>query len=948
MFYIDGSVLKMQEIHGGRGKNTETVSIGDMSAAPYSYADGEFFNLKLRTRIYDSGVIGLLVYINDSLLGVVYVTAATTTPTNNPAKFTALYSRDNLEDMNWAGLRGTVDYPIYVRTPAENLKLKDVTYDVSEGGYLLAGASVFRVNGEQMNAGDVISAPGEYMIERIVDGRTASTQKVTLVSGRTFPGSLTYDYLGKDVMPVVGFYGPSSIVKSTDEVYRLISGSGINIISYLPLHWTDGSEAVLRNLELAEKYGIGIYIKDPALNTLELDTDGVTVLSQSNLSTAQELAQAMEQYAAYSSFLGIHVFDEPKPDNDPSNEYSSANNYARFGYYRGILQALQPYVNVTGYINLHGEGTFYDDEDYVGYLASVIDDVDILSFDTYPYFNTQYSSARLRDYLDSLDIVATFSRRYDKPFWSYAQAGTDYRDGGADGATTARYTEADTLWIVNTSLAFGAKGVGWFPMMQPEFFSYDSTSESGHDYERNGLIGADNEPNRYYSMVKRANNQIAAVDGVLMNAAFKGVVADGKAASDITFAQTTGKKHKFDNIITKTDGKYTDRFVSLGTGGSEGAMVGCFDYMGSEAYYAVNYSREENGTQRITLGFDDEHNFRVIRNGQESRLSSVSSVTVYPDSGEGVLIVIDDGAPDVINGKESSTDAATLYMNAEISDMITAVFRAELKGTAAGQYDDIVLRASVGGSVLEDIAPEETGGTLVFRIPDIYSQHMTDVIKADLIGIKGSTQTVLAGITDGISIAGYCDLVAQNYSYDSELMAFAANMLRFGEACQRYTSYRTDDLACAGRSWVAENAVSAAPVSTAGLINELDPAYPGSDRIYAAGLSIADRISIYFNVYSLNTDGLTLSVSGAGTDISDKAVSELTKNGSSYRVDLKKISPTEYDSAVTASLAKNGTVIQTVSYSVNAYCADNAKDSALTDLVSAIYDFGLAASAFAD
>lgn len=939
VFYIDGTVLKMQEIHGGRGTNTETVTVGDISAAPYNYSPDAFFNLKLRTRIYDSGIVGLLVYINDSLLNCVYVSAATKTLTNDQAKFTALYSAEALADMTWAGLRGTVSSPVYTRAAIENEQLKDAKYDLSKGVYLLTGAPSFRVNGEVRNPGDVISEPGEYMIERIIDGRTASTQKVTLTeSGST--GTLTYEYLGgSSVMPIAGFYGPSSNTKTTEDVYRLISESGINLINYLPPAWYEGSEAVLRNLDLAEKYGIGIYVSDPALNTVERDSEG-QVTSHSYLSSAADLAQAMESYSAYSSFLGIHVFDEPKPDDDASNVYSAAGNYARFQYYRGILEALQPYTNVTGYINLHGAGTFRTDADFRNYLSAAVGSVDVLSFDTYPYLDSEYSGPRMRDYLDSLDTMATFSRTYNKPFWSHVQAGTDYRDNGADSATSQYYTEADTLWIVNTSLAFGAKGIAWFPMMQPEFFSYDSTAENGHDYDRNGLIGADNKANRYYDMVKRANTQIAAADEVLMNAQLKGVVADGQAAADINYAATTGKKHSYQNILSKSEGKYTDALTSVATGAADGTMIGCFDYQDTEAYWVVNYSRAEDSTQRITLNFDGSYELRVIRNGQSSDSEAVSKLNLYLDSGEAALVVLGDKVPDW-------PENVDLYMGAEIGSAITAVLYAEVNETTASSFDEFIVRAQIGSGEEKDLtAQSSVNGRLRFDFTDIYSQQMTEEISAALIGIKAGAETQIVSIANPISIADYCDQLAALDPSDTVLLTLMANMLKFGEECQKYTGYRTneDQLPMYRRAWAAESLTSEAPVSGILASSERDGSHP--ERIKSAGLSIANRIMVYFKVLAEDTEGLTLSVSGDGISFAETAVSDLEKQGGLYRAELSRFSPSAYDTDITATLKKNGTVIHTVHYSVNKYCSNKAGNSALRDIVYAIYNYGTAAEAY--
>ncbi|MBR6271577.1 MAG: hypothetical protein IKR26_05430 [Lachnospiraceae bacterium] len=940
VFYMNNSVLYLQEIHGGRGVNTETVTLGNMAVAPYNYSADSFFNFKLRTKIYDSGIIELMVYINDSLLNVAYVSAATKTLTNAAEKFMPLYSDQNLADMTSAGLRGTVDYPTYTRTAIENEQLRDATYDLSKGVYLLTGAPSFKVNGINRSAGYTISNPGVYTIQRIIDGKVASTQKVTLTNGTTPSDTLTYDYLGgNDVMPIGGFYGPSTNAKVTPEVMELIAESGINLITYQPIPWYEGNEGVLRCLDLAEKNGIGVYVMDSNLNTVERNENGI-VTSHSYLSSAKDLAEAMEGYSAYSSFLGIFVFDEPKPDNDSSQTYSATNSYNRYGYYKGILQALQPYTNITGYINLHGDGTFVTDAAYRSYLTSIVGDIDVLSFDAYPYLYNQYAAYRRRDYLDSLDTNATFSRTYNKPFWSYIQAGTDYRDDASDGPTTANYSEADTMWNANTSLAFGAKGIVYFPMMQPEFFSYDATASNGHDYDRSGLIGADNNANRYYNMVKRVNTQVAACDDVLMNAQFKGVVVDGAAASDINYAATTGKKHSYQNIISKSGGKYTDSLVSIGTGSSDGTMIGCFDYEDSEAFWVVNYSRTVGATQRITLNFDKGYDLRVVRNGQSSGYKSLSQLNLTLDSGEAALVVLGSANTDTF-------DEINLYMGAEVGSAITAQFYAEVPESVAKQYDQIVLRAKPADSAQVTIASvKESDGKLRFALPDIYLSHMTEKITASLVGIKNGSQTELINIgSGGISVAEYFDTLAAANPNDDELLAFMANMLKAGEECQKYTGYRTgaSELAMYNRTWAANNIKSEAPVSAVSKLSLFGEAYDGHAFIRSAGLNITDKILVWFKVYAHSASGLKLVISGDGITPTETTISSLAGSDGLYYVDYAKLNPSAYNTAITAQLKRGNEVLHTVRYSVNAYCVSKVADRNLRDLVYAIYNYGEAA-----
>lgn len=297
-------------------------------------------------------------------------------------------------------------------------------------------------------------------------------------------------------------------------------------------------------------------------------------------------------------------------------------------------------------------------------------------------------------------------------------------------------------------------------------------------------------------------------------------------------------------------------------------------------------------------------------------------------------------------GGEDSTENVEMYMNASISDTITAMFHAQFKEGVAEQYDSIVLRTTLENGKATDIDPAISDGVYSFAVTNIYSQQMEDTISAELIGVKGDGSESVLSTIGGISIAGYCDLLAQTFPGNAKLLAFMANMLNFGSECQKYISYKTDALPVTGRTWVAENTTSAAPVSP------VDPAEFSvrdmncSERIKSAGLNIAEKILIFFKISAEDTTGLTLHVSGDGITGVDVNVSELEGENGLYRIDLERLKPTMYDSVITAQLKKDGNLIHTVKYSVNTYCANKAGDTALTGLVTSIYNYGTAAGAY--
>lgn len=462
------------------------------------------------------------------------------------------------------------------------------------------------------------------------------------------PTAVTYDYLGGDeVMPIGGYFGPYSAKTTTDEIYQWIKESGINIIVSNPIDYNAESTLVKQGLKIAEEHGLGIYLKDSVLNTLTVDeSDKVT--NHTYKSTAKDIAERISEYSMFKSFLGISIVDEPLPrDYHDTAGTTYYQNKTKYEYYEGFAEALKPYVNLAGYINAHGrlaiDSGYLDSGDsyataYEKYLSEIAPDVDMLSFDSYLYFEKDATTQkeRLNNYLVSLDTVRKVAEKHNIPFWSFAQAGCDFRDDKSGGETKGTYTKADTLWIVNTSLAYGAKGIEYFPLLQPEYFSY--VGEGTYDFNRNGIIGANGKKNNNYAFVQQANKQIAAIDEVLMKASSKGVVVTGEASTDVnTSASTLG--YTFSGIINKSSNKYTAKLANVTSSGTKGAMVGCFDYRDSEAYYVVNYDRSV--TQNITLTFNGSSQYRIVQDAKTT-YGTGNSVTLTIPAGEGVLVVLED------------------------------------------------------------------------------------------------------------------------------------------------------------------------------------------------------------------------------------------------------------------------------------------------------------------
>ena len=173
-------------------------------------------------------------------------------------------------------------------------------------------------------------------------------------------------------------------------------------------------------------------------------------------------------------------------------------------------------------------------------------------------------------------------------------------------------------WNVNTSLAFGAQGIQYFPLLQP----YQFTITKDGDYECNGIIGAMGNKTQWYYYAQTINQHIKAIDEVLMNSTHKGVIASGEQANkDLEFTTCVIESGSFNELQSV----------------SGDALVGCFNYQGKTALYVVNHSFEY--AQEVKLTFDRVQNLQLIQKAKKAD-ANASELTLNMAAGEGILIVI--------------------------------------------------------------------------------------------------------------------------------------------------------------------------------------------------------------------------------------------------------------------------------------------------------------------
>lgn len=422
-----------------------------------------------------------------------------------------------------------------------------------------------------------------------------------------------FDFIGgKDVMTVSGFYGPWPPANSkdgnrepdtvSDKVFSDLSEAGVNHLS--GIGWdllSPGSyEYGKKMFKLGEKYGIAM--------TLQTNKE-----SFSNVKVADELLKPLRD--KYPSFSSVFVCDEPAGPNyfeNPSNEVSLYAPYFEalntLGYF--------PYCNLFPLYDLKQTAEFIEYVDV--YLETCKPTV--LSYDHYID-----SSSDMKAYFSNMSIIREKAEGVKIPWWGFIAAWNN-------GATIYDDpTENQFYWNINTTLAYGAKGLQYYlgvanrGEVTGALKNFDTIDQEAMNKAatRVGIIGGYGQRTRWWHYSKNITAQIRAVDEVLMNSVNKGVII----VSDRAKIDFEHSKHIIDGTSWR-ELKDVDDDV----------MIGCFNYNGKSAFYVVNYSKEF--AQHVTLKFHDKYEMKVVQNA-EKKFVKAKNLKLDMKAGEGVLIVME-------------------------------------------------------------------------------------------------------------------------------------------------------------------------------------------------------------------------------------------------------------------------------------------------------------------
>ena len=278
------------------------------------------------------------------------------------------------------------------------------------------------------------------------------------------------------------------------------------------------SESAERPVFVQDRFAIGFWVDPPANDGYYADIAAanftmviggfgaatpLTVQKQITLCEKYDLKALIattglppEKLPESPAVWGYKIRDEPNVKDFPAlRETVDSIRKAR----PGRLSYINLYPN---YANEQQLGTKTYDEHVRRFMEEV--DVDVLSMDHYPMMKPDTDTRS--SYCSNLAVMRKYALQKCIPFWNFFNTmpyGTHYDP-----------TEAQLMWQIYTSIAYGAKGVLYFCYWTP----------GGREFPKGGaIITIEGRKTRHYEQAQRINHDIKNLGPTLMKLTSTGV-----------------------------------------------------------------------------------------------------------------------------------------------------------------------------------------------------------------------------------------------------------------------------------------------------------------------------------------------------------------------------------------------------------------------------------------
>lgn len=420
--------------------------------------------------------------------------------------------------------------------------------------------------------------------------------------------------IATDDMPIGGFFAPSDGYKGngyrlpsliTDEIYKRISDCGVN---YLIDFQNDVSgEHFEEALGFGEKYGISTYFSYKNIMSLQN-------INTIKVATAAEMATALEPLLQYERFAGLYGRDEPSANYYPHIKQAISNFNTAMESLGASAKDLGVYINLFPQVS---GTTLSGDEDnpisYEEYLEGFFDcEPYFVMFDMYPIAGLEDTvSGSWLKYLGTMNEKA---KSHNLAWQGFAQAGGNFFDVPGQHRVA---NKNEMFYDVNTMLAFGAKGINYFPCCFPTSYVQFAPEDRIND---NALINKYGSTTPQYYYAQEINANIKTMSPYLMNSAHMGVILSGNG------------------VCAYMGSDKIEEFRQLKAVSGDPSLVGCFDYKGGTALLVVNNTLTEHRGE-INLSFDNNYEYTVIQRATTNNVIA-ETFTLTLEAGECALVIV--------------------------------------------------------------------------------------------------------------------------------------------------------------------------------------------------------------------------------------------------------------------------------------------------------------------
>ena len=313
------------------------------------------------------------------------------------------------------------------------------------------------------------------------------------------------------------------------------------------------------------------------------------------------------------------------------------------------------------------------------------------------------------------------------------------------------------------------------------------------------------------------------------------------------------------------------------------------------------------------------------------------SITLHEILGEGAaywqgeeMIVPGDGATEIIGGDvviKASSHAEIMGATVTVGTDLAMNYYVSM----SDDYKDAVMYFTMSNGKSAEIK-----GTLfdaekkiyVFTFNQLPPQTMGDTIDA-VLKLNGETLVEKTGY----SIKAYAESLLADETSTDELKQLVSDMLHYGAAAQTYRNYKADALVN-----VAEDILTASVATPAESDMTITQSISPTVGFASAGVWFDYNNKIYVKV----TDAANVTMVAR---IGDRVV-DVTREGTTFMTDA--IYATDFDTVYTFELYENGTLVQTLTYSVTSYvfAMKDSRNEKMTALANALYAYGKSAEAY--